>query len=112
MFSRSLVHEWQFWTAPELIFQMATRPRRMPIVTASVRLRAPSLARTELTWNFTVCSETLFCCRLLKRQCFVFSEGAQGFSPAKIQQMHGALAPGLLPLAHEYGGFRSLFRGC
>jgi hypothetical protein len=32
---------------------------------------------------------------------FCFSEGAQGFSPAKIQRMEGALAPGLLTLVME-----------
>src|SRR6266508_2025106 len=41
-----------------LVFhQIIISPRRMPIVTASVRPDAPSLAITELTWNFTVCSE-------------------------------------------------------
>src|SRR5216683_5445007 len=34
--------------------QIATSPRRMPIVTASVRLPAPSLDRIEATWNFAV----------------------------------------------------------
>jgi hypothetical protein len=32
------------------------RPRRMPRLTASVRVAAPSLPRTEATWNFAVCS--------------------------------------------------------
>jgi hypothetical protein len=34
--------------------QIATSPRRMPMVTASVRLPAPSLDRIEATWNFAV----------------------------------------------------------
>src|SRR5690242_4924352 len=34
-----------------------TNPCRMPIVTASVRLSAPSFARICPTWNFAVCSE-------------------------------------------------------
>jgi hypothetical protein len=32
-------------------------PRRIPRVTASVRVEAPSLSRIELMWNLTVCSE-------------------------------------------------------
>src|SRR5215467_8575233 len=37
--------------------QMGISPRRIPRVTASVRVEAPSLSRIELMWNLTVCSE-------------------------------------------------------
>ena len=34
----------------------ASSPRRVASVTASVRLAAPSLVKSEPTWNFAVCS--------------------------------------------------------
>ena len=34
-----------------------SRPRRMPIATASARVEAPSLPRMEATWNLAVWSE-------------------------------------------------------
>src|SRR6266568_3711859 len=37
--------------------QIGISPRRIPRVTASVRVEAPSLSRIELMWNLTVCSE-------------------------------------------------------
>ncbi len=37
--------------------QIGISPRRIPIVTASVRVDAPSLSRIELMWSLTVCSE-------------------------------------------------------
>jgi hypothetical protein len=37
--------------------QIGISPRRIPRVTASVRVEAPSLSRIELMWNLTVCSQ-------------------------------------------------------
>src|SRR2546427_1063124 len=37
--------------------QIGISPRRIPRVTASVRVEASSLSRIELMWNLTVCSE-------------------------------------------------------
>lgn len=33
------------------------KPRRMPCMTASVRVETSNLAKIEATWNLTVCSE-------------------------------------------------------
>ena len=39
------------------VSQIRIKPRRMPCVTASVRVPAFSLLKIEATWNFAVCSE-------------------------------------------------------
>src|SRR6266853_2854581 len=49
-------HRSYCWDEDQRV-QIGISPRRIPRVTASVRVEAPSLSRIELMWNLTVCSE-------------------------------------------------------
>jgi len=56
LFPDNRQHRSYCWDEDQRV-QIGISPRRIPRVTASVRVEAPSLSRIELMWNLTVCSE-------------------------------------------------------